>query len=198
MVMADFNAHVRYNSLDFIVHDDLDDHVPLPSDIYCPDIPLTRNTMELRKLNPNGESLIDMCKSVSVRIVNGRVAGDNCGQFTSSPIYDSANYQQSVLDYALSDTAFLPKIKYFSVSDLTRFSDHCGIMLSIQTNFSVRNIDTNDPHLTLSPTKSVWKNHYKIVLDNIFKSENCQQTSISFVNRYMIRTRLELILLPNI
>ena len=49
--------------------------------------------MELRKLNPNGELLIDMCKSVSVRIVNGRVAGDNCGQFTRFPIYDSANDQ---------------------------------------------------------------------------------------------------------
>ena len=79
MIMADFNAHVPHNSLDFIVDDDFDNHVPLPSDIYCPDIPLTRNTMELRKLNPNGELLIDMCKSVSVRTVNGRVAGDNCG-----------------------------------------------------------------------------------------------------------------------
>ena len=45
-------------------------------------------------------------------------------------------------------------------------------MLSIQTNFSVRNVDTNDPPLTLAPTKLVWKNHYKIVLENTF--ENCQ------------------------
>ena len=111
--------------------------------------------MELRKLNPNGELIIDMCKSVSVRIVNGRVAGDNCGQFARFRIYDSANDQPSVLDYALSDTAVLPKIKYFSVSDLTRFSDHCSIMLSIQTNFSVRNVDTNDPPLTLAPIKLV-------------------------------------------
>ena len=74
MIMADFNAHVPPNSLDFIVNDDFDNPVPLPSDIYCPDIPLTRNTMEFRKLNPNGESLIDLCKSVSVRIVNGSVA----------------------------------------------------------------------------------------------------------------------------
>ena len=77
IIMADFNAHVPNHSLAFILNGDFDDHVPLPSDIYCPDIPLTRNTMELRELNQNCESLIDMCKSISVRLVNGRVAGDN-------------------------------------------------------------------------------------------------------------------------
>ena len=87
IIMADFNAHVPNHSLAFafILNGDFDDHVPLPSDIYCPDIPLTRNTMELRELNQNCESLIDMCKSISVRLVNGRVAGDNCCKFTRSP-----------------------------------------------------------------------------------------------------------------
>ena len=53
-------------------------------------------------------------------------------------------------------------------------------MLSIQTNFSVRNVDTNDPPLTLVTTKLVWKNHYKIVLENTFKSENCQSDLSQF------------------
>ena len=61
---------------------------------------------------------------MSVRILNGRVAGDNCGKFTRFPIYERANEEPSVIDYALSDTEFLSKIKYFPVSDLTRFSDH--------------------------------------------------------------------------
>ena len=65
---------------------------------------------------------------MSVRILNGRVAGDNCGKFTRFPIYERGNEELIVIDYVLSDTEFLSKIKYFSVQDLTRFSDHCGIL----------------------------------------------------------------------
>ena len=137
MIMADFNAYVPNGSLDYIVNDGLDNHIPLPNGIYCPDTPVTRNTMERRELNQNGKSLTELCKSTSVRIVNSRVIGDNCGKFTRFPIFEDANYQPSVLDYALSDTVLLPKIKFFSVSDLTRFSDHYSIMLSIQTNFKI-------------------------------------------------------------
>ena len=36
---------------------------------YCPDTPLTRNTMELRELNQNGKSLIELCKSTSVKLL---------------------------------------------------------------------------------------------------------------------------------
>ena len=115
MIMADFNAHVPNGSLDYIVNDGLD--------IYYPDTPLTRNTMELRELNQNGKSLIELCKSTSVRIVNGRVTGDNCGKFTRFPIYESANYQPSVLDYALSDTVLLTKIKFFSVQNRAKYSN---------------------------------------------------------------------------
>ena len=145
MIMANFNDHVPINAIDYIGDDDLDSHIPLPNIVYSPDIPLARNTIELKELNQIGKSLIKMCKSMSVRILNGRVAEDNCGKFTRFPIYERANEEQSVIDYALSE--FLSKIKYFSVSDLTRFSDHCRIMLSFQANFSVDNTNTkNSPY----------------------------------------------------
>ena len=73
--------------------------------------------MELKEFNQNGKSLIEICKSMSVRILNGRVAGDNCGKFTRFPIYERANEEPSGIDYALSDTEFLSKIKYFSILD---------------------------------------------------------------------------------
>ena len=176
MIMADFNAHVPINALDYIADDDLDSHIPLPNDVYSPDIPLARNTVELKELNQNVKSLIEMCKSMSVRILNGRVAGDNCGKFTRFPIYERANNEEpSVIDYALFDTEFLSKIKYFSVSDLTRFSDHCSIMLSFQANFNVGSTDNNNsPQLSFAPPKLIWKSHYKLPLENVFKSENCQ------------------------
>ena len=174
MIMADLNAHLPINALDYIADDDSDSHIPLPNNVYSPDIPLARNTMELRELNHNGKSLIRMCKSMYVRILNGRVAGDNCGKFTRFPIYERANEEPSVIDYALSDTEFLSKIKYFSVSDLTRFSDHCSSMLSFQANFSADNTDTNSSPQSFAPPKLIWKSHYKLPLENVFESENCQ------------------------
>ena len=51
MIMADFNAHLPINALDYIADDDLDSHIPLPNNVYSPDIPLARNTMELKELN---------------------------------------------------------------------------------------------------------------------------------------------------
>ena len=33
MIMADFNAHVPINALDYIAYDDLDSHIPLPNSI---------------------------------------------------------------------------------------------------------------------------------------------------------------------
>ena len=183
IIMADFNAHVPINALDYIADDDLDSHIPLPNNVYSPEVPLARNTMELKELNQNGKSLIEMCKSMSVRILNGRVAGDNCGKFTRFPIYERANEEPNVTDYALSDTEFLSKIKYFSVSDLTRFFDHCSILLSFQANFSVDDIDTNNSSQSFAPPKLIWKSHYKLPLENVFKSENCQSDLNLFCNQ---------------
>ena len=42
LLMGDFSAYVPNDSLDYIS----DDHIPIPNDIYCPDIPLARKTME--------------------------------------------------------------------------------------------------------------------------------------------------------
>ena len=50
--------------------DELDEHIPLPDDICHPDIPSKRNTMEFRD---NDKLLLEMCKSVSARILNGRL-----------------------------------------------------------------------------------------------------------------------------
>ena len=75
-----------------------------------------------------------MCKSVSARIPNGRLVGDTSDKFTRFPVYqnvDVTNKLTSVIDYAVSNVNLLSKIKYFYVSDLTRFSDHCIIKVSL-------------------------------------------------------------------
>ena len=52
LLMGDLNAYLPRG-----VTDIMDDHVPLPDDVYQPDIPIPRNTMEMKNLNQNGKLL---------------------------------------------------------------------------------------------------------------------------------------------
>ena len=71
-------------------------------------------------------------------------------------------------------------IKYFSVSDLTRFSDHCVIKLSIQNNFTIDGMNISDSQFPWAPSKHVWNNQYKVLLGNVFRSEDFQSALNQF------------------
>ena len=47
--------------------------------------------MEFRVVNHNGKLLLELCKSVSARILNGRLVGDTSGRFTRLPIYQNVD-----------------------------------------------------------------------------------------------------------
>ena len=111
LLKGDLNAYLPSGVTDFIEGDIMDDHVPLPDDVYQPDIPIPRNTMEMKNLNQNGKLLLDICKSVPLCILNGRTSGDLMGRFTRYPIYygqNETNPLLSVIDYALGDHGEVP------------------------------------------------------------------------------------------
>ena len=116
---------------------------------YHPDIPLKRNTMEFREVNHNGKLLLEMCKNVDVT-------------------------DKLPSDYAVSNVNLLSKVKYFSISDLTRFSDHCIIKVSLRTNFSANGVNDVYFHLPLARAKVISKNQYKNRLENTLSSAQCQ------------------------
>ena len=64
LLMGDLNVYLPRGVTDFIEGDIMDDHVPLPDDVYQPGIPIPENTMEMKNLNQNGKLLFDICKSV--------------------------------------------------------------------------------------------------------------------------------------
>ena len=83
LLMGDLNAYLPRGVTDFIERDIMDDHVPLPDDVYQPDIPVPcRNTMGMKKLNQNDKLLLDICKSVPLRTLNGKTSDDLMGRFT--------------------------------------------------------------------------------------------------------------------
>ena len=204
LIMGDFNAYVPNDLLDYISDDDLDDHIPIPNDIYGPGIPLARKTMEFRELNKNGKALLDLYKTVSVKIVNGRAVCDESGRFTRFPMNQNPNnsddFYPSVLDYTISDPTLSKDIKYFSVSYLTRFSDYGVIKLNIQTNFTVDGMNISGSQFPWAPSKYVWNNQYKVFSDNNqykvmfsdLKASNLP--SVSFLKNYIMWIKPGLIL----
>ena len=66
------------------------------------------------------------------------------------------------------------------MSDLTRFSDHCIIKVSLRTNFSVNGVNDAYSHLQLAPAKVIWKSHYKNRLENTLSSAQCQSDIAQF------------------
>ena len=118
LLLGDFNAYIPNNAFDYIEGDELDQHIPVPDDISHPDIPLKRNTMEFLEVNHNGKLLLEICKLVLARILNGRFVGDISGRSTRFSIYrnvDITDKLPNVIHYVVSIVNLLSKIKYLSV-----------------------------------------------------------------------------------
>ena len=112
------------------------------------------------------------------------MTGDLMGRFTRYPIYygqNETNPLPSAIDYALGDHDILRKIKYFSISDLIRYSDHCIIKLSVETKFKI-NTENAYPNLISAPPKFKWNNIYKNRLCEAFSSTEFQTSLTNFYN----------------
>lgn len=131
--------------------------------------------------NNNGHSLIDLCQSSELKIVNGRFGSDKgIGRYTCF------NYNgNSVIDYAIVSACLLAQIIYFCVKPLDKcLSDvHCPISLTIRAN----NLGTHkcetltdtayyDPekdyrHMTHLIFKHRWKPELKATYQETFNLE---------------------------
>ena len=79
---------------------------------------MPRNSRDKGNLNSFGRTLIDLCCTYDIHIVNGRLFGDTDGQFTCL-----ANEGYCVVDYHIVSTELFPFFTYFTVEDFDR-SDH--------------------------------------------------------------------------
>lgn len=121
-LIGDWNARVGLKR-DYIVCDHIIDF--LNDDSYMPDTPCERKSMD-RVTNTHGSKLIDLCKSMSLRIANGRLASDYEGSFTF--INSSGS---SLIDYLLLNDQDFHSIDNFCVAPLTEWSDHCALSFNI-------------------------------------------------------------------
>ena len=86
-----------------------------------------------KKVNKNGENLLELCRACDLKIVNGRFGNDkNVGAFTCHRVNG-----KSTIDYAIVSDSLTPQVMDFfiDIHDKSMSDVHCPISLTIKTTF---------------------------------------------------------------
>ena len=131
IVMGDFNARTNSHD-DFVDEVNIDDFLFENSDVStalmksrcdADNNSLSRNSEDLAPPCKRGRELLQLCKNLDLRIMNGRVVGDIKGKMTCFRWNGC-----SVVDYALCSSDLFDNINSFEVNNLLpTISDHCSI-----------------------------------------------------------------------
>ena len=104
LLAGDFNARTK-DYTDFIVDDDADyifgEHTAYPADRFA----IPKKSKDADFSNPYGLSLIELCCTFNIHILNGRRFDDKEGHFTCF-----ANNGTSVVDYMIASTTLFLKL----------------------------------------------------------------------------------------
>ena len=147
LVMGDLNGRTKTEE-DF-VRDSSDEHSPINIPFYTKDNEMERKNQDLHTIDNQGKLILDLCKTNSLRILNGRINGDTNGKFTRYP--KRCNEKPSVIDYALCGEALIPQIFSFSVLPFTELSDHCCISTNIKINAPQTSVTPEVPKIKVHP-----------------------------------------------
>ena len=162
-VYGDLNSRTR-ESPDFLPDED-NRHIPVPPQgIYDTDSTSwqRRNNLDTEQ-NSYGKKLLELCRSLPLRVVNGRVIGDLLGNFTCF-----TGRGKSSVDYLLATPGIFSSIKSFSVKQLyPTISDHTPLTFQLEARYNVVT-DASPDELYIVPERIIWdkaKQHrYEICL----------------------------------
>ena len=130
VVIGDFNARTG-NKIDFVSYFNDDD-----AETFVRNSGVT--VLGKLKINNYGNSLIDICKGLNLRILNGRTLGDSTGKFTCFH-YNG----QSTIDYIIASENLMQAITTMQVSSPTHLSDHAHVSCLLNTGHKmIKNNDT--------------------------------------------------------
>jgi len=130
IIAGDFNARTRVEN-DFLSEDD-NTHVPIPpSEWYDTNTTgsVPRNNLDVGT-NSYGPKLLELCKTLSLRILNGRKLGDLLGHMSCFTARGS-----SLVDYVLASPSLFNRIPDFKIGLLyPTISDHTPVSFSLVVN----------------------------------------------------------------
>ena len=191
---------------DYLLNEN-NDHIPVPPpDLYEVDtVEISpRNNCD-RNSNSYGQKLIELCKTVPLRILNGRKIGDLLGNFTCfTPRGCSA------VDIGAVSPSLVNKIQYFLVDNpYLHLSDHTHIELGLTVNIIPVSRPTsaiNECSMLPKPDKIVWDkklaDKYKIILESpdckqslagflqtgVLPNQSSVDSAVSFLSNIMVKT----------
>lgn len=155
MLMGDFNS--RTSTVCDFVHDD-SIHSSIErrlSDLfnYIPDDKYDVRVNPDNVVNQFGNRLIDLCKSSSIRIFNGR----DVDGFSNDYTYCGHN-GMSVIDYLILNPSLFHCVKMFIVCDFNVLSDHAPLHLQMYTRSSLdeRGTARADTHIGTEMSTYRW------------------------------------------
>ena len=122
--------------------------------------------------NKYGEQLVSLCRSVPLRICNGRKIGDILGEYTCYKWNG-----QSVVDYCLASPNIYNKISSFKVHDFSpQLSDHCPVSIKLETEFfcSPQSNSARCFNLLQKPQKLNWSPKIKDNFEAIIQSSEAK------------------------
>ena len=158
-IRHNFNARVS-NERDFVENDKFDPEMsPISYD-------LPPRSSEDKILNTRGKELLDLCKTHSFCIINGRKTGDIPANFTS--FQPNGN---SVIDYGIASQSLFPSVVSFTVGDFRPWlSDHCPIQFSLDIRKACKKDESNEQYDQL-PTKWYWDDDCAEKYENVLKTD---------------------------
>ena len=141
IILGDLNGRTATDA-DYI-NEGYDSHSPVQDiEHYELDLPLSRNNMDKHPADSHGKMILNICKNLQVRILNGRTAGDRWGVPTRYPV--RRKEKPSVIDYGACSTKLLPRVNSFYVLPYTILSDHCCLSLNLSTKHKMISQNEND------------------------------------------------------
>ena len=174
IIMGDLNGRTKV--ADDFVRDSEDIYSPVNNQLYVKDEVISRLNMDKTSVDGQGKIILELCKSSSYRILNGRTQGDRLGKFTRYP--SNIHENPSLIDYSLCSVGLLKQIHSFSVLPFTGLSDHCCISTCINVNIKAANSMealSDDDTATIHPieTKYTYDKNRKEAFENLMlQNEN--------------------------
>ena len=171
---GDYNARTG-TMLDYLDNED-NTNLILPAD-YVADTVATypRGNMDT-VTNKYGESLLELCKNVPLRICNGRKIGDILGSFTCHKWNG-----QSTVDYCLASPSIYNNVTTFKVGIfLPTLSDHCSISITLKTNAIFNHFNQDNYEYIAKPLKINWDKNIQDKFENVIQSEDSKLFLLNF------------------
>ena len=128
LIIGDMNSRTD-ESKDYVENENTR-YVPVPDNYTEDDDVPHRTSCDKKAPDEYGHKLIDLCKTCSLRIVNGRVGSDKgVGNYTSIN-----KRSQNVVYYVLCKSNIF-KLVNFAVNEICGRSDHCKLSFLLKVKY---------------------------------------------------------------